>query len=508
MKRSNLRLLMAVLALALAGMACRLTSPTPASWSGTPTAEALEATNAAINLTQQAAVGAETEAGPALTATDLPSTATPKPTVPVDGPWAVFPAPSPGLLWAYDLDAGVTLEIALPEPIFAEDLVSGLSPDGHTLIVRAGSATNTDELALYWIDLPSTTVTKITPLLSLTVQRKIINQEGTRAFDTLRAITREDGLAWSPDGRYLAFTAALDFTSSDLYLWNAQTGSIERLNGLYSHSASPFWSPGGNWLISQELDQYSEETGWRSEVVYRLSFPSFNAQSALYLPAAGSQGEVFLGWLNAQTLMSYSRTASGPVELRQVNIETAQESVLLAGAFQLAALDPNSASYAFALDEEQALARSMLNGVYFVAEDSGVKALQMVGDWDALSAAPGGMFIASGTKGLIGFSTGGGNFTLAGERMASISPSGSWMVAWGSAEGGQAGARLYQSPSGRMLQKLTDLSVQAVAWEPDSTGFFMLAEGGLYHLAFPELALDLIAEGLDPAQALKLAWVE
>ena len=122
--------------------------------------------------------------------------------------------------------AGVTLEISLPEPIIVSDLVNGLSPDGHTLIVRAGSPLNTDEFALYRIDLPSTTVTKLTPLLSLTVQRKIVNQEGTRAFDTLRAVSREDGLAWSPDGTYLAFTAALNVTSSDLYLWNPATAAL------------------------------------------------------------------------------------------------------------------------------------------------------------------------------------------------------------------------------------------------------------------------------------------
>ena len=35
-------------------LACRLTSPTPASWSGTPSAEARHATNTAFALTQDA----------------------------------------------------------------------------------------------------------------------------------------------------------------------------------------------------------------------------------------------------------------------------------------------------------------------------------------------------------------------------------------------------------------------------------------------------------------------
>jgi hypothetical protein len=508
MKKFNLRVFGLFSLLILTGLACQLTSPTPASWAGTPTAEARNATNAAINRTQQAELNAAGTETPTPMATEPAVTATPKPTTPVDGPWVVFPAPEPGLLWAYDMDAGVTLEIALPEPIIVGDLVDGLSPDGHTLVVRAGSALNTDELALYKIDLPSTTVTKLTPLLSLTVQRKIVNEEGTRAFDTLRAIIAEGGLAWSPDGRYLAFSAALEFTSSDLYLWNAETGSLERLNGLYSHSASPVWSPGGNWLIAQEMGEYSEEAGARAEVVTGLRIPGFNDQNTLYLPSPGSQGEVFLGWLNAQTLMSYSQTAAGPVDLRQVNVEAFQESILLGGAFKQAALDPQSASYAFILSEEQALEKGLLSGVYLVRGGSGVRELQMAGEWSGLAAAPGGMFLASGPKGLIGFSVEGSTFTLAEERMASISPSGNWMVAWGTDEGGESGARLYQSPSGRALQQLTDLPVQSVIWQSDSTGLFLVADGAVYHLAFPELSMDLIAEGFDPAQELPLIWAE
>ena len=507
MKKSKFILAGVLLVLMLASLACKLTTAAPASWSGTPTAEARKATNDAINATQQAAVE-EDEGLQTPTATEIMATATPRPTVAVDGPWLVYAVPDSGLIEAYDLDAGVTLEISLPEPIIASDLVNGLSPDGHTLIVRAGSPLNTDEFALYRIDLPSTTVTKLTPLLSLTVQRKIVNEEGTRAFDTLRAVSREDGLAWSPDGTYLAFTAALNVTSSDLYLWNPATGSIERLNGLYSHSASPYWSPGGNWLISQELGDYTEETGWRSEVVTGLRVPGFDDQNSLYLPAPGSQGEVFIGWLNAQTMMSYSQTANGPLELRQVNVDTLQESVLLAGSFRLAAIDPNSSSYAFVLDEAQALEKNLLSGVYLVAANSAVRSLQMVGEWNGLSAESDGIFIASGVKGLIGFSAGGNGFSLSDERMASISPSGNWMVAWGTEEGGTTGARLYQSSSGSLLQKLTELPVQDVVWQPDSMAFYLTTQDSIYRVAFPQLSLELIAEGFEPGSPPIVNWVE
>ena len=507
MKKSSLHLIGVLLVLMLVSMACRLTSPTPASWSGTPTAEALRATNDVINRTQQAAVEEDLAT---LTPTETPVvlTETPRPTVPVDGPWLVYPAPDPGLIRAYDVDAGVILDIALPEPIIVSDLINGLSPDGHTLIVRAGSPLNTGELALYRIDLPSTTVTKLMPLLNLTLQRWIVNEVGTLAFDTLRIVTREDSLAWSPDGHYLAFPAALNANKSDLYLWNAETGSIDRLNGLSTQSASPYWSPGSNWLISQELGDYTEENGWRAEVIYKMRIPGLNDQNSLYPPPSGSQGEIYLGWLNAQTMVTYTQTANGPETLRQINLDTLQRNVLLSGSFSLAAVDTASASYAFVLDEAQALEKDMLSGVYLVTAGSTIKSLQMVGEWNSLHAEPNGMFIASGDKGLLGFSAGDQGFSLPEERMASISPSGNWMVAWGTEEGGTPGARLYRSSSGMVLQKLTDLPVRDVLWQTDSKAFYLITDDAIYRLAFPELSMELIADGFDPEQTLTLNCVE
>ena len=127
MKKSKFILAGVLLALMLASLACKLTTAAPASWSGTPTAEARKATNDAINATQQAAVE-EDEGLLTPTATEVMATATPRPTVAVDGPWLVYAVPDSGLIEAYDLDAGVTLEISLPEPIIASDLVNGLSP--------------------------------------------------------------------------------------------------------------------------------------------------------------------------------------------------------------------------------------------------------------------------------------------------------------------------------------------------------------------------------------------
>ena len=277
----------------LTGLACRLTSPTPASWSGTPTAQAQAETQAVIAQTAEAlASDVPTEISVPELPTQQNPTSTPSPPIPVDGPWLVFPGPDDGILQAYDFEARVTLEIVLPPPIIYSDLFSGRGPQGGMLVLRAGAPENFDELALYQVDLPSAEVTKLSPLLSLALQRQIVNEEGDRAFEVLEAVTRENGLSWSPNGRYLAFTAALKNPSSDLYLYDTWQQETIRVNGLYTHNGTPFWSPGGNWLISQEFDLLSEDQEWNAVNLTALQVPGYDDQNTLYLPPASSQAEV------------------------------------------------------------------------------------------------------------------------------------------------------------------------------------------------------------------------
>ncbi len=125
-------------------MACQLTSPRPASWSGTPTAAAR---NTEIALTQAAIAGAGnfvfTPTLPTRTPEITPTLISPTPQA--DGPWLIFINPQGQGLRAYDLSAQKTIEIDLPEPIIDTDLTRGVAPDGSKLILRAGSALNTDE---------------------------------------------------------------------------------------------------------------------------------------------------------------------------------------------------------------------------------------------------------------------------------------------------------------------------------------------------------------------------
>lgn len=490
------------------GLACQLTSPTPASWSGTPTAEMRAATNAAYALTQQARPEDDSLFTPTAPAAEAEITMTPRPTQIADGPWLLYLSPAGDALHLYDVEAKLTTEIQLPQPIVASDLVRGYSSQSGHLIMRAGSSLNADELALYQIDLPSTDITKISPLLSLVLQRKIVNEEGLRAPETLRAIISDDGLAWSPNGRFLAFTAALDNDSSDLYVYDTQNDRVERLNGLYSQNASPYWSPGSDWLVSQELGGYNQESGWRSEIVTGLRIPGFDDQNTLYLPISGSKGEIILGWINAQNFISYSLTDEGAGNLQQVNVKNKKVTIIFEGLFDHAAFDPNNHSLAFSVGAENAMTQEMLNGVYLLRPEDSFYQLQRAGDWEGLTWDQGGMFVASGAQGCFAFSGQGESLLLSGEGDMRISPNGNWIIAWGDGENSAVGARLYQPPSDRALQTVIAEPVDNVLWRPDSLGFFIRTETAIYHLAFPGLTPVVVEEGFSSDADQGIIWVE
>ena len=507
MKQLKVSAILCVLVLVGAGMACRLSSPTPASWSATPSAQARAETNAAIVMTQNAAVGEENISTPTPEISEEQEISTVT-EITADGPWLVYPAPAGANLHAYDVDTGDITEISLPEPIYTEDLTNGLSPDGRTLIIRAGSPSNTDELGLYQIGLPGGGIEKISNLLSITLQRKIVNQEGTRAAETLQAVTRPEGLAWSPDGRYLAFTAALDNESSDLYVYDTESDRVDRLNGLSSQNASPFWAPKSDRLVSQELEYYGQEQVWRSVNVSSIRFPGYDDQNTVYVPVSRSQGEVFLGWTNANRFISYSMTADGPFRIRQVNAQSLGMSIRFDGFFDAAAFDPDSGTLAFSLSSAKAAGQGLTGGIYLLQQERSIYRLIRAGDWDQLSLESEGMFVAGGDTGVFMFTHTGDGFFLPGENHAKYSPHGNWMVAWGQGERSNLGARLYQPSSDHALQTLVEGEVDAVSWQPDSKGLFIQSEGAIYHLLFPGLKPREVENGFPAGINLAMAWVE
>ncbi len=493
------------------GMACQLTSPRPASWAGTPTAEAQKTIFA---LTQSSIGSTRFVFTPTVSATLPPSstatfTATPVPTKKTKGPWLIYPASHGTALSVRELDTGTAFEIPLPEPILIGDLITGRSPEGHKLFIRAGSVMNAEELALYQIDLYSFEVNRVTPLLSIKLQRQIVNQEGTRAVDAFATVTRPDGLAWSPDGRFLAFSAALNNDNSDLYIYDTFNKRVTRVNFFLTQNASPTWGPTSKWLISQELENNlpDGQDGYAT-LVTGLIAPGFILIDQIYQPPVNSLEEVFIGWLNESIFICYSLTSSGPANLRSINVNRLQENIIFEGPFQGVAFDTDSKTLALLLTFEQAIPLGMNGGIYRISLDDNSPQIQQEGNWGQLYVDPTGVLIASGSSGILIFNPTSESTFFPGFNQASLSPDKNWLIAWNNNKINKGGAQLFQVNNNTPLQTLASGHVENVFWRPDSKAFFIQSEGFLYHFVFPGLKPYIFSDDLPKETAVPLIWVE
>jgi hypothetical protein len=68
-------------------------------------------------------------------------------------------------------------------------------------------------------------------------------------------------ILWSPDGRYLAFVAALDGPSSDLYVYDTATDQIRRLTDGPNQAWLTSWSPDSQWILHAEATGFIYDHG-------------------------------------------------------------------------------------------------------------------------------------------------------------------------------------------------------------------------------------------------------
>jgi hypothetical protein len=72
----------------------------------------------------------------------------------------------------------------------------------------------------------------------------------TSLYESIRNIT------WSPDSRYVAFPAMIDGDSTDVYVFDVETGTRSRKDNKYLNAFDIQWSPDGKWILFNNLEPY------------------------------------------------------------------------------------------------------------------------------------------------------------------------------------------------------------------------------------------------------------
>jgi Tol biopolymer transport system component len=219
--------------------------------------------------------------------------------------------------------------------------LNSLSPDGKWLAYYTGSAgecmsngaASPADLTLNLLNLTDGNIQVITHLLSHDYPNNFmqaaqqLNQAGITASQLQNSFVCgiTQSIAWSPDGKQLAFAGQMDGLSSDLYIYDLASQTIKRLSSGPEEVQMIAWSPDGQWIL--DWSSYGSGEG----MTYNLYVTSLVGSDIHKLPVSSCDTA---RWLDDQTCFS-SEDANGVGlhVLSLVNIKTGAVVPVWAGEF-------------------------------------------------------------------------------------------------------------------------------------------------------------------------------
>ena len=512
MKLNHLFLLACLLIL---GIACPIsTVVTPTA----PTIQAAATLTPLIPVTIVPATRAPTTTQGTATVTVAPHTTT-------NGPYLVFLRDQGNGQELVLMDADGKGEVAFPFPVnsnvyIPQSLSNLISPDGLWLAFYTGSdgqvfgqvGTNTADLTLNLMSLGITTPAGSTQVVSRLLSADYpanfakAAQELDLADITAQALQEAfvngitQSIAWSPDGLHLAFAGQMDGLSSDLYLYDAAYGTIQRLSSGPEEVQWIDWSPDGKWILDASCYLVGEG------MTYNLYATSLDGKVVHRLLVDNSLSGGLI-WVNTHEFLTHqSQNGPGNFGLVRVDVENGNVDNFWDGSFDSMTVDATGAWLAvhagtnelFLID--MATLQSTKVQVPDPTHDYGA-----YGDILGINIEPDRAFLTRDDTlhdtdlGLYYLST-NGVLTSTGiiADLFSVAPNhADWIAIKDHIQLFQAGgsqARTFNLPDGT---KSSDF--QRILWRPDSSGIFLVSiTGQLYALDFSSGISTLVESYLSP----------
>jgi hypothetical protein len=150
------------------------------------------------------------------------------------------------------------------------------------------------------------------------------------------AIRDYDNVAWQPgEGQLLAFMGGMNGPTSDLYLYDTESGEITQLTSGLSQSVFPNWSPDGNYILHYGVS-------WRGPfggaIIGHDHLDGIWAVRAadgevIPLPTPKSVSFNLVGWEDEDHYLTYDSDADCARNLRSVDVVTGKATPLIPTAF-------------------------------------------------------------------------------------------------------------------------------------------------------------------------------
>jgi hypothetical protein len=291
-----------------------------------------------------------------------------------------------------------------------------------------------------------------------------INEGQMTAFRQVLTSTAPPALAWSPDGGAAVFLAAIDHPSLELYLFDSSNLSVTRLLEGSRDVYQPTWSPDGQWVVYDEIDGLNTIGLWSVTAVKAVRA---NASQTVTLYEPLSYAEPRLGWSSPDAFIVHSARDRGPVDMREVSLESGKASPIFNGVFSSPAYDPASGQAFFILSDNFNDADAQPPGIYRASKTRPPELLSP-GTWISLewNAASGVLLAVEEASGAAAINPSGQIVRFAGENnLPTVSAQGD-LYAFSGGEGSpRPGLRVY-SGEGDLVVDASSTAVEGRWWLP------------------------------------------
>jgi DNA-binding CsgD family transcriptional regulator len=299
---------------------------------------------------------------------------------------------------------------------------------------------------------------------------------------------------WSPNGRYLAFPAIWNGSSTDLYVYDSQDGSTRQLTTGPDKVAQLWWSPDGRWIVMGEILQGSGVAYPSITSLFAVSVTTSDIHLLYSLKNPSPQS--LLGWVDNEKFIVYDGSSPHHAQdiparnLRMIDVASDKTQIVFDGDFTTAKLD--AASQTIVLygkhngDQNQQGTYLLSIGAFTVRYLGGFQS-----EWNDFAK----LFVTnvaceSDSAKIQAFDFNGKiqcvQLPLRPDRYPS--PDGKWQVSL------QDGIKL-EAEGKPAVSVSTDLATQVI-WCPNSKCFFFVANQILYHVSVPDLAIQVVDERL------------
>lgn len=255
-------------------------------------------------------------------------------------------------IWAVNEKTHEATQISDDPLNFPRDLNEGMSPDKRFYAYITGYNDTSAFPKLVVLDIENQT-----SILELELSGSILKGDqggmdsgvGDPTFEAFRAMQFLRSLAWSPDGTKLAFIAAIEGDSANVYLFDRAAQSVTRITDEVGHAFELNWSPDGQLLEYLSANSFGTGAGAIMEGLW-----VYEVQSNQYqlLENLETSGETFLAWTdNSHFLITSWSSICENYNLRLVNATRFLNKPIVTGCFSGIAYDPEQKHGLFAVTE-------------------------------------------------------------------------------------------------------------------------------------------------------------